>query len=105
LQDAINKPSRMPSDDFSALKQANSIVNKVKSGDMQEDDAAEALKELQDSVSTKKAQNAFSGAFDAIGKNMVDPSSVLKSIVTTRNSSLGMNPTVNKALGAVQAQI
>lgn len=51
----VNKPGRMSSNDFDALKEANAIAKKVRSGSMQEDDALEQLKELGDSVSSKRA--------------------------------------------------
>lgn len=106
IQDVLNNPSRMPAQDFAAVQQANKVVQAVKSGAMQEDDGVQALNELGQSVSTQKAQSAFQQASAAINQNMIDPGAILKSIATTRNaSSLGQNPTVQKALTQIEGQI
>ncbi len=106
IQDVLNNPSRMPAQDFAAVQQANKVVQAVKSGAMQEDDGVQALNELGQSVSTQKAQGAFQQASAAINQNMIDPGAILKSIATTRNaSSLGQNPTVQKALTQIEGQI
>lgn len=92
LGDLASKPGRMSSNDFDAIQQASKIAKQVRSGTMQEDDAIELLKELGDSVSSKKAQTAFQTAMDAINNNMVDPSGVLQSLKTMRYGPLGVNP-------------
>jgi hypothetical protein len=92
FQSILDKPGRMPSADFDALTQANKITQQVRSGAMQEDDALEAMKELGDSVTTKTAQSAFQSATDAINRNMVDPSGVLRTLTTLRYGPLGVNP-------------
>lgn len=89
FDDALGQPMQRGAD-FRALQQGQKIVNDVKSGKMQEDDAYDALQELGDSVSHPKAQAAFSAANDAIGKNMVDPSGVVQALQTLKNSPLGI---------------
>lgn len=91
FQNVLDNPARMPSTDFDAVKNAQKIVNQVRSGAMQEDDGLQALGELGDSVSTQKAQAAFQQASSAINRNMVDPSGVLRTIATIRNGPLGVN--------------
>lgn len=105
LDDALANPSRMPAADFDALKRARSVVAKVRGGTMQEDDAVTALKELEEATTTKKARNAFAGAFDSVDQNMIDPSQVLNSIALTRNTGLGARPTVRSALDAIASTI
>lgn len=50
FKDALSKPM-VRNEDLRALESAQNIVEKVKSGAMQEDDGLEAMKELGDSVS------------------------------------------------------
>ena len=92
FQSVLDNPARMPSQDFAAVKQAQQIVGKVRSGDMQEDDALAELKDLHDSVSTQKAQGAFTAAQSAINNNMADPSGVVRTLATIRNGPLGVDP-------------
>jgi len=70
----------MSADDFEALKSARNVVDQVKSGAMQEDDAWAALKELEEGVSSKKAQDTFAQAHQAIDNNMVNPKPVLDAL-------------------------
>jgi hypothetical protein len=106
FQSPLNKPGRMSSSDFDALSQANKVASQVRSGAMQEDDALAALKELGDSVTSQKAQNAFQSATDAINRNMVDPSGVLRTLKTLRYGPLGVNPqratTLDSLISSVQ---
>ncbi len=101
----LDNPSRMPASDFDALQQAKNIAAKVRGGSMQEDDAIQALQELGDSVSTKKAQDAFAAMNEAINKNMVDPSGVLRAIATIRNGPLGVDPRRGADLDSIMASI
>lgn len=105
FQSVLDNPSRMPSADFDAVKQAQQIVGKVRSEAMQEDDALAEMKDLHASVSTQKAQNAFQSAQSAIDNNMVDPSNVLKSIATIRNGPLGVDARRGADLDALTSSI
>lgn len=67
----------MSANDFDALKSARDVVGQVKSGAMQEDDAWEVLKELEDGVFSKRVQDTFAQASQAIDNNMVNPKPVL----------------------------
>lgn len=96
-----DNPGRMSSADFDALQQAQGIAAKVRGGSMQEDDALQALQELGDSVTSKKAQDAFTQAYGAINRNMVDPSGVLRALATIRNGPLGVNAERGAALDAM----
>lgn len=101
----LDNPAKLPAADFDAVKQAQAIVSKVRGGSLQEDDAVEALRELGDSVATKKAQEAFAAATQAINRNMVDPSGVLRAIATLRNGPLGVDPRRGADLDAIMASI
>ena len=105
FQSVLDNPSRMPSADFDAVKQAQQIVGKVRSGAMQEDDALTELKALHDSVSTQKAQNAFQSAQSAINNNMADPSGVVRTLATIRNGPLGVDPQRGAGLDALMQGI
>jgi hypothetical protein len=70
----------MSAGDFEALKSARNVVDQVKSGAMQEDDAWAALKDLEGSVSSKRAQDTFAQASQAIDHNMVNPKPVLDAL-------------------------
>jgi len=105
LDALLSKPGRMPTADFDALKQARALVAKVRGGTMQEDDATAAMQELADSVTTKKAQSAFSEAFGQVDKNMIDPAEVLRAVALTRNTGLGARPAVRDALDKIAATI
>jgi hypothetical protein len=106
FQNLVDNPGRMSSGDFDALSQANKIAAKVRSGAMQEDDALAELKDLSDSVTSKKAQDAFQAATGAINRNMVDPSGVLQTLKTLRYGPLGVNPqranTLDSLISSVQ---
>jgi hypothetical protein len=106
FQTLVDNPGRMSSGDFDALSQANKIAAKVRSGAMQEDDALAELKDLGDSVTSKKAQDAFHAATGAINRNMVDPSGVLQTLKTLRYGPLGVNPqranTLDSLISSVQ---
>lgn len=80
----------MSANDFDSLKSARSVVDQVKSGAMQEDDAWAALKDLEDGVFSKKTQDAFAQARQAIDNNMVDPKPVLDVLHTLKNGPLGV---------------
>lgn len=105
FQGILDNPARMPASDFDAISSAQKIVQQVRSGAMQEDDGLTALKELGDSASTQKAQNAFQAAQDAINKNMVDPSGVQRVLATVRNGPLGVNPDRGAKLDALMSGI
>lgn len=101
LDAILTKPGRMPAADFDALQQARAIVAKVRGGSMQEDDAYQALKDLEETASTKKARDAFSGAFDAVNKGMIDPGPTLSMIAKFRNTGLGARPSIRTALDSI----
>jgi hypothetical protein len=105
FQGLLAKPGKIPVSDFTAIQEANSVVKKVHSGDLQEDDALEALNELGDSVKSKQGQAVFSAANDAINKNQVDPTGVLKTIATLRNGPLGIDPKIAEGLDFLDSQI
>lgn len=105
LDAVLSNPGRLSSGDFDALQQARALVAKVKGGSMQEDDALEAMKELEEGVTSQKAQNAFSGAFGAVNQNMIDPTQVLRAAALTRNTGLGARPAVRNALDQITATI
>jgi hypothetical protein len=90
LDSVLSKPM-VRNDDLRALEQAKRIVNAVRSGAMQEDDATQAMNELGESVTSQKAQNAFQGVQSEINRNMIDPTPVLNSLKTLRNGPLGMD--------------
>lgn len=101
----LDNPSRMPAADFDAVKQASGIVSKVRGGSMQEDDALAALKELGGTVTSGKAQKAFQAASEAINRNMVDPSGVLRAVKTLRYGPLGVNAERAQKLDAIIGSI
>jgi hypothetical protein len=105
FQDVLDNPSRMPSSDTDALRQAQAITKKVQNGNMQEDDAAQALNELRDGVTTKKGQAAFDAAQQNIDQRMVDPSALLDQIAQARNTGLGQNSTVKGAMAEIAQAI
>jgi hypothetical protein len=105
INTALNNPARMPTDDFAALKQARKIIGSVRGGSLQEDDAMPQLADLAASVTTKKAQAAFSNATSAIDNNMVDPSGVLKTIAAIRNGPLGVKKRIAEGLDHIAGQI
>lgn len=101
LDDLLAKPGRMPADDFDALQQARKVVAQVKGGTLQEDDAVQALKDLEETVSTKKARDAFAGAFAEVDRNMIDPSALLNKIALMRNTGQGARATIRPALDTI----
>lgn len=105
LDAVLKNPGRLSSGDFDALKQARAIVAKVKGGSMQEDDAVQAMNDLEQGVTSQKAQKAFSSAFGAVDQNMIDPSQVLRAAALTRNTGLGARPAVRTALDNIMATI
>lgn len=105
FQDVLDKPSRMPSSDTDALRQAQAITRKVQNGSMQEDDAAQALNELRDGVTTKKGRSAFDAAQQHIDQRMVDPKAILDQIALARNTGLGQNSTVKGAMAEIAQAI
>jgi hypothetical protein len=105
FQSVLDKAPRMPSADFDAIKAARKVAAQVKSGAMQEDDAAAELADLGASVTTKAARDAFAKADTSIDHNMVDPSGVLKTIATIRNGPLGVNPKVAEGLDFLTQRI
>ena len=70
----------MSVNDFDSLQSARNLVGQVKSGAMQEDDAWAALKELEDGVFSKRVQDTFAQARQAIDNNMVNPKPVLDAL-------------------------
>lgn len=105
FQDMLDKPSRMPSSDTDALRQAQAITRKVQNGSMQEDDAAQALDELRDGVTTQKGQSAFDAAQQSIDQRMIDPRPILDQIAMARNTGLGQNSTVKGAMAEIAQAI
>lgn len=105
FQNVIDNPARLPTADFDAVKQAQTLVRKVRSGDLQEDDAVQELGHLAASVTTQKAQKAFGSAMAAIDKNMVNPTGVLRTLATVRNGPLGVDPKVAEGLDFITKQI
>jgi len=105
LDSVLGNPGRMPSADFDALQKARKVVAQVRGGTLQEDDAVAALQELADTVTTKRAQNAFGEAFSRVDQNMIEPSAVLRAIALTRNTGLGARPAVRKALDDIASTI
>ena len=86
----LNNPGPMSASDVGALKAANDVAARVKDGRLQEDDAWDALKELEGSVASQKARGAFSQARQAIDNNMVNPKPVLDALQTIKNGPLGV---------------
>lgn len=105
LDNVLSNPGRLSSGDFDALQQARQIVGKVKGGSMQEDDAVSALKDIEEGVTSQKAQNAFADTSKAVNQNMIDPSKVLQAAALTRNTGLGARPAVRDALDRITATI
>lgn len=101
IENLVAKPGRMPAEDFDALKAAKALVDKVRKGDLQEDDAIEEMQHLADSVTTKKAQDAFGSAFAGIEKNMIDPKPIINQIALLRNTGPGARATIRPALDAI----
>jgi hypothetical protein len=99
----LSKPM-IRNDDYRTIAAAQKLVGKVKSGDIQEDDALQALKEMGDSVSQKYAP-LFQRAQDAINKNMVDPTGVRNIVATIRNGPLGVDPQRRANLDAILSSI
>lgn len=101
----LDNAGRISSSDFDALKQAQRVAADVRSGKLQEDDALQQLQDLGDSVTSKKAQDAFARASAAINKNMVDPSGVMNTLATLRNGPMGVDPERGAALDAIMGSV
>jgi len=100
---ALSK-SMVNNSDLRALEQGRQIVNQVKSGAMQEDDALEAMKELSDSVS-QKYEPVFQQAMQAVNNNMADPSGVVRTLATIRNGPLGVDPQRGAGLDSLMQSV
>lgn len=105
LDDVLANGGRMSGADRAALTQARNVVARVRGGSMQEDDAMQALHELEETVTSKKAQDAFAGAFDGVNQNMVNPQSLLDQIATMRNTGPGARVGVRSALDQIAKTI
>jgi hypothetical protein len=105
--DAALSHNMIQNKEYRALDSAQKLIKNVRNGSIQEDDALSQMGELLDlTKQNSKAYNAIDSSMKAVNQNMIDPSSILKSIATTRNaSSLGQNPTVQKALTQIDGQI
>lgn len=106
IADALSKPM-VRNADWRALNDANSVLQKVRTGTMQEDDALEELGHI--AATTKQggnAQQAIQDSLGAINHNMIDPSSLIKQLKNVRNSSsFGQNDTVRNALDKIAGRI
>ncbi len=100
IDDALNKPMTR-GDDYRALQEARGIVAKVKGGTLQEDDAHPMLQELEQSVSSPRAQKAFASAFGSIDRNMIDPTPIINQLALLRNTGQGARATIRPALDAI----
>lgn len=105
FQNILDKPSRMPSSETDAIREARAITRKVQNGSMHEDDAVEALNELRGGISTKKGNAAFDAAQQSIDARMIDPRPILDQIALSRNTGLGQNSTVKGAMGEIAQAI
>lgn len=101
LDDALANGGRMSGADRDALTQARKLVANVRGGTLQEDDAVQALRDLEATVTSKKAQDAFAGAFGGVNQNMVDPQRLLDQIATMRNTGPGARVGVRGALDQI----
>ncbi|TPG08326.1 hypothetical protein EAH88_11895 [Rhodanobacter glycinis] len=100
IDDVLSKPMTR-GDDYRALQEARGIVAKVRGGTLQEDDAYPMLQELEQSVSSPKAQKAFAGAFGSIDRNMIDPKPIINQLALLRNTGQGARATIRPALDAI----
>ena len=105
LDRLLSGSARMPAADHDALLQARNIVAKVRGGTLQEDDAIEALQQLEEATSSQAARGAFQSAFNAVDQNMVDPRQLLTTIARMRNTGPGARKTVRSALDDITKTI
>lgn len=100
IDGVLSKPMTR-GDDYRALQEARGIVAKVRSGALQEDDAYPLLQELEQSVSSPKAQKALADAFGSIDRNMIDPTAIINQLALLRNTGQGARATIRPALDAI----